>query len=108
MSTLVSAAVACAQTFSLYVSNGPQPLTLLYWITALYSYEYIITFDQEISCIWTQKWSLATLIFAVNRHMNLAPVVLGVIWNENYTVSTALRFFVRVRRIHLILVLIDV
>jgi hypothetical protein len=35
-------------------------------------------------------------------------VVLGVIWNENYTVSTALRFFVRVRRIHLIVVLIDV
>jgi hypothetical protein len=39
--------------------------------TALYSYEYIVTLDQEINHIWTKRWSLSTLIFAVNRYVAL-------------------------------------
>jgi hypothetical protein len=76
--------------------------------TALYCYEYIITFDQEINRIWTQKWSLATLIFALNRYMILVSVVLSVLSIGDYTVSLILRFFMRVRRIYLILAFIDV
>jgi hypothetical protein len=40
-------------------------------MTALYSYEYITTLDQEINHIWTKKWRLSTLIFAVNRYVAL-------------------------------------
>jgi hypothetical protein len=38
---------------------------------ALYSYEHIATFDQEVNYVWTNKWSLSTLIFVVNRYTAL-------------------------------------
>jgi hypothetical protein len=56
--------------------------------TALYSYEYIVTLDQEINHIWRKKWSLSTLIFAVNRYGALILelyLVLGP--TTDYTVS---------------------
>jgi hypothetical protein len=56
--------------------------------TALYSYDYIMTLDQEINHIWTKKWSLSTLIFALNRYttliLQLYPVLAPV---TSYTVS---------------------
>jgi hypothetical protein len=56
--------------------------------TALYSYEYITTLDQEINHIWTKKWSLSTLIFAVNRYGTLIlELNLVLVPITNYTVS---------------------
>ncbi|KAI0777959.1 hypothetical protein BC629DRAFT_1594680 [Irpex lacteus] len=35
---------------------------------ALYYYEWLVTFDQEITHIWARRWTVATWIFALNRY----------------------------------------
>jgi hypothetical protein len=75
------------------------------WIAALYFYEYVITFDQEVNHIWAKKWSLSTLIFAVNRYTALAvsilmcPLVLA-----SYAVSLALPSLCRTHAMHIYLI----
>ena len=61
---------------------------------ALYLYEYVITFDQEIKHIWAKKWSLSTLIFVLNRYINFAFTRMGLLSPSTYTVRTTLLIFV--------------
>ncbi|KAI0685329.1 hypothetical protein BC835DRAFT_1290468 [Cytidiella melzeri] len=44
-------------------------------ISALYSFEWLVTLDQEVKYIWTTKWTLSTWIFAVNRYASLVYAV---------------------------------
>ena len=60
---------------------------------ALYSYEYVITLDQEIKYIWTKKWGLPTLIFALNRYVNFAFTRTGRLSPSTYAVRTILLIF---------------
>ncbi|KAI0705217.1 hypothetical protein BC835DRAFT_1459262 [Cytidiella melzeri] len=46
---------------------------------ALFCYEWLVTFDQEIKYIWAKGWTLSTWIFAVNRYASLIFAV-GKIW----------------------------
>lgn len=36
--------------------------------TVLFVYDFILTFPQEIKCIWSRRFSGASLLFAVNRY----------------------------------------
>jgi hypothetical protein len=76
--------------FSSYVSDDSYSLKTLCRATALYSYEYIITLEQEINHIWAKKWSLTTLIFVVNRYMAFLVAILNAPWTVNDTVSIIL------------------
>ncbi|KAI0804530.1 hypothetical protein BC629DRAFT_1590792 [Irpex lacteus] len=54
--------------------------------TALYCYEMLVTFDQEVDHIWTRKWTMSTWIFAINRYATLFNMVLSIVPTPNYTV----------------------
>jgi hypothetical protein len=59
-------------------------------MAALYSYEYITTLDQEINHIWAKKWSLSTMIFAVNRYVALilqSYLVLGPVTDNTVSIK---------------------
>lgn len=44
-------------------------------LPALYIYEWLVTLDEEVKYIWTRKWALSTWIFAVNRYVPLAVII---------------------------------
>ncbi|GJE93317.1 hypothetical protein PsYK624_094760 [Phanerochaete sordida] len=48
--------------------------TLLIELTAttLYLYDYILTFSQEVGCVWNRKFTGASLLFIINRYVVLA------------------------------------
>ncbi|PSR75618.1 hypothetical protein PHLCEN_2v9019 [Hermanssonia centrifuga] len=48
---------------------------LIYGVSALVVYDYIITIDQEITLVWRRKWSLATWIFIANRYLMFANMI---------------------------------
>ncbi|KLO18920.1 hypothetical protein SCHPADRAFT_935759 [Schizopora paradoxa] len=48
------------------------------WVLALY--EYIITFDREVSSIWQRKFSFATILWVMNRYtllLSYCPIILA-------------------------------
>ncbi|KAI0766521.1 hypothetical protein BC629DRAFT_1442660 [Irpex lacteus] len=53
--------------------------------TALYSYEWIITFNQEIEQIWNRKWNLSTWIFAFNRYSTFVFALVAVLPDPSST-----------------------
>lgn len=57
--------------------------------SALYCYEWFITFDQEVNHVWTRKWSLSTWIFAVNRYATLFDTLLQVFPSPSRAVRSA-------------------
>ncbi|KAF9568281.1 hypothetical protein CPC08DRAFT_746464 [Agrocybe pediades] len=38
-------------------------------------YEYLITFDQEVDLIWTERWSFVKILFLMNRYYGLAALI---------------------------------
>ncbi|KAJ3488300.1 hypothetical protein NLI96_g2955 [Meripilus lineatus] len=48
---------------------------------ALFTYEYFITFDQEVERIWRRKFSGASVIFLVNRYSNCLRVASYILAN---------------------------
>ncbi|KAH9945659.1 hypothetical protein B0H21DRAFT_424071 [Amylocystis lapponica] len=44
-------------------------------LQVLYSYEYMLTFSEEIQLIWSWKFSIGTVIFILNCYGTLAYVV---------------------------------
>lgn len=54
-------------------STSPSPeLTDEGLVKALCCYEHLITFDEEVRCIWRRRISAATILFVVNRYAILA------------------------------------
>ena len=45
-------------------------------VIALLCYDYVVTFDQEISVIWQRKWTGATWLFISNRYAALLLLAL--------------------------------
>ena len=39
--------------------------------TALVCYDFLITFDREVRCVWRRKWTGATVLFILNRYIVL-------------------------------------
>ncbi|THG94966.1 hypothetical protein EW026_g6602 [Hermanssonia centrifuga] len=50
-----------------------------YAMTALVAYEYLLSIDQEVALIWRRKWTGATWLFATNRYLLIANVVVAVL-----------------------------
>ncbi|KAJ3488290.1 hypothetical protein NLI96_g2956 [Meripilus lineatus] len=48
---------------------------------ALFTYEYLITFDQEVERIWRRKFSGASVIFLVNRYSNCLRIASYILAN---------------------------
>ncbi len=46
---------------------------------ALVAYEYLLSIDQEVALIWRRKWTGATWLFATNRYLLIANVVVAVL-----------------------------
>ncbi|CAL1697638.1 unnamed protein product [Somion occarium] len=46
--------------------------------TTLVLYDILLTFSQEVACVWRRKWNLVTLLFAVCRYGTLVDVMLKV------------------------------
>ncbi|KAI0722602.1 hypothetical protein C8Q76DRAFT_691336 [Earliella scabrosa] len=44
---------------------------------ALLAYEYLITFDREVSLFWVQKITMASVLFMVNRYIALCAGMIG-------------------------------
>ena len=42
---------------------------------ALVGYEHLITIAREVSCIWSRKFTGATVLFALNRYLLLLYVI---------------------------------
>ncbi len=59
-------------------------LTMFDYISmiALVAYDYIITIPQEITAVWKRKFSIATLLFVINRYLMVLSILLA------YVVST--------------------
>ena len=45
-------------------------------IAALTFYDYILSFTQEVQCIWHRKFSWITVLFIVNRYLFLVYRIL--------------------------------
>ena len=74
--------------------------------TALYSYDYIVTLDQEINYVWTKKWSPSTLIFLANRYLAFALALWVLVEIPNYAVSVSL-YSMRVRPTQLSFIFVE-
>ncbi|THH00540.1 hypothetical protein EW026_g2019 [Hermanssonia centrifuga] len=49
----------------------------IYALTAVITYEYVVTFGQEVEAMWLRKWTGATWLFLVNRYMMIAGAVIA-------------------------------
>ncbi|KAI1795344.1 hypothetical protein LXA43DRAFT_1090993 [Ganoderma leucocontextum] len=47
-------------------------------ITALYIYDYAITFAREVELFWGRRFTGASLLFLLNRYLNLAHIIVEV------------------------------
>ena len=63
----------------------------LCYLLALYVYEYVVTLDQEISHVWTRKWTISTWIFVVNRYTALITALEVVFPESTYAVGDICR-----------------
>ncbi|KAI0085171.1 hypothetical protein BDY19DRAFT_909283 [Irpex rosettiformis] len=61
-------------------------------VLAFYCFEWLVTFDQEVTHIWARKWSLSTWVFAINRHVTLLAVILQILPAPNNDALTVLQF----------------
>lgn len=68
--------------------------------TALCCYDYIITFDAEVRCIWRRKISGASVLFVLNRYAtlvaSLASIVQFLPWetmNHNMNLDTVSNYY---------------
>lgn len=50
-------------------------IVLTYSSAALFIWDYIITLDKEVRYVWGRKPTFATILFMVNRYVNLSAVV---------------------------------
>ena len=55
------------------------PLTHTY--QALFVYEYLITLFDEIRYVWKHKYSIATILFAINRYIVWIEITLQLYMN---------------------------
>ena len=55
---------------------------------ALLAYEYLITFDREVSLFWVQKITMASVLFMVNRYIALCTGMIGLPIEVTSQVST--------------------
>lgn len=46
---------------------------------ALYCFDYLITFNDEVECVWRRRFSGATVLFAVNRYAMLAASAVNLV-----------------------------
>lgn len=47
--------------------------------SALAAYEYVITFQQEVSMLWRRRWSAVTWLFVLNRYLLMIVTVCTVV-----------------------------
>ncbi|THH00151.1 hypothetical protein EW026_g2343 [Hermanssonia centrifuga] len=52
---------------------------LIWSVTALVTYEYVITIHNEITMVWRKKWTIATWLFILNRYLLIAYTLLTVV-----------------------------
>lgn len=75
--------------------------------TVLCCYEHLITFDEEVHCIWRRRISAATILFVVNRYAILAlsaASIIGIIpWK-----SQPEAYFSQQRICSMVIILVDV
>ncbi|THG99238.1 hypothetical protein EW026_g3062 [Hermanssonia centrifuga] len=50
---------------------------IIYTMTALVAYEYVITLRQEMTMVWQRKWTLATWLFIANRYLLIGYTIWG-------------------------------
>ena len=58
-----------------YVPGLPprnSPLTRYAIFSVILCYDHLLTLNEEIQCIWKQKFSLFTIIFFLNRYLSVA------------------------------------
>ncbi|PSR75261.1 hypothetical protein PHLCEN_2v9227 [Hermanssonia centrifuga] len=71
------------------------PLRLsLNFMTTLAAYEYIITFNQEVTMIWRRKWSIVTWIFMANRYLMMSSAI----WDSTPPTAEWVRKFIKVSK----------
>ena len=55
--------------------HAPLPHDANYFSVALYIYDYAITFSREVDLFWGRRFTGASLLFLLNRYLNLAHMV---------------------------------
>ena len=43
-------------------------------------YEYLITFDQEIQCVWRRKWTATSVLLLSIRYITILAQMIG--WSQ--------------------------
>ncbi|PSS32238.1 hypothetical protein PHLCEN_2v2007 [Hermanssonia centrifuga] len=65
-------------TLARTLNHSVTSANIIYSMTALVAYEYIITLEQEMAVVWHRKWTLATWLFITNRYLLIGFTVLSV------------------------------
>ena len=55
------------------------PISVLSSLLALYFYECLLTFPEEVSEIWPSKWSLTKMVYLSSRYGGMVAFVLEII-----------------------------
>lgn len=54
-------------------------MTTVFRSPGLVAYEYLITFGEEVTLVWQNKWTGATVLFVSNRYLMLLTTILDVV-----------------------------
>ena len=57
----------------LFSVQCPRSLTIFF--IALFIWDYVITLDKEVRYVWGRKPTIATILFMVNRYVNLSATI---------------------------------
>ena len=69
-----------AGTMSLaFLAHGHNTDPKLLLDVVMFIYEYSITLREEISLFWMRKWSVATVLFLLNRYLVLGETIVSLV-----------------------------
>jgi hypothetical protein len=81
------------------VDNG-----IIFGLSALVFYEYIITLQDEIDMIWRKRWNAATILFMVNRYLMLLYNAVGLVIPTTLRSCTAVQILLDILTVLLFVV----
>ena len=54
-------------------------------LTALYAYEYIVTFDCEVELFWRRKFTVSSALFFLNRYLPFVVCIMNMPYPDPLT-----------------------